>query len=494
MFKVGCNKNKHQNRIYSRFITFVLSALLILMLLIVRGTYKQLSENKDNFGSVDIIFLFVSVTSLLIIYLLRKKIIPTKIFVGIVFGIGLLIRICYSLSIKSIPISDFAIMYETADNVLSGDFSKFWGIGYIARFPHITIPTMYFACIKAIFPEPLIMIKIFNALASSSNIIIMYLLIKELFNDKFKALVACILTVYFPPLILYTAVYTTENIAIPLYLFGIYLFILYCNGKKGIKILFLSASIISIANMFRMVGQIIIVAMLLYLLICYNEKAKKKFISIIIVVVGFIVPLMGTSFALHYGGIIEYQLWRGSEPSATNIVKGLNIEYEGRWNPEDAAIPEIYNFDYAKIEEACNEIICERLSTTPKGVLFDFFKHKFISQWSQGDFAGSYWAEHSLEDKSIGLKVSENGIWFSQGYLFVILSLSYIGLFNIKTIKENRCITLFYFIFCGYGILYLISENQARYGFVVSWVFIIMAITGIDLLQKIKEGVKDGGI
>lgn len=494
MLKVGCNKDKYQNRIYSRFITFVLGVLIILMILLIIGTYKQLSESKNNFGGMDIIFLFILIMSLFIIYLLRKRSIPIKVFLGIAFGIGLLIRICYSLSIKSIPISDFAIMYETADNVLKGDFSNFWGTGYLARFPHITIPTLYFSVIKYILPEPLIMIKIINSLASSSNIIITYFLIKEIFNDKFKAQVASILIMYFPPLILYTAVYTTENIAIPLYLVGIYIFVLYCDGKKNIKILFLSASIISIANMFRMVGQIIIVAMLLYLLICYNEKIRKKFIAIIIVIVGFTVPLVGTSFALHYGGIIEYQLWKGREPSVTNIVKGLNIEHQGRWNPEDAAIFETYNFDYAKIEEASNEIIRERLSTTPKGVLFNFFKHKFISQWSHGDFGGSYWAEHSLEDEEIGLKVSENGIWVSQAYLFAIISLTYIGLFNIKTIKDNRRITLFYFIFCGYGILYLISENQARYGFVVSWVFIIMAITGVDLLQKIKRGVKYGRI
>ena len=227
MLKVGCNKDKYQNRIYSRFITFVLGVLIILMILLIIGTYKQLSESKNNFGGMDIIFLFILIMSLFIIYLLRKRSIPIKVFLGIAFGIGLLIRICYSLSIKSIPISDFAIMYETADNVLKGDFSNFWGTGYLARFPHITIPTLYFSVIKYILPEPLIMIKIINSLASSSNIIITYFLIKEIFNDKFKAQVASILIMYFPPLILYTAVYTTENIAIPLYLVGIYIFVLY---------------------------------------------------------------------------------------------------------------------------------------------------------------------------------------------------------------------------------------------------------------------------
>lgn len=62
---------------------------------------------------------------------------------------------------------------------------------------------------------------------------------------------------------------------------------------------------------------------------------------------------------------------------------------------------------------------------------------------SVGDFSGAYWAEHSVEEEDIGIK------------------------------------------FSGYSILYLISENQSRYGFIVCWIFILMGTLGIDLIQKI---------
>ena len=40
-----------------------------------------------------------------------------------------------------------------------------------------------------------------------------------------------------------------------------------------------------------------------------------------------------------------------------------------------------------------------------------------------------------------------------------------------------------------YGILYLISENQARYGYVVCWVFILMASIGINFMDKILRRI-----
>ena len=47
-------------------------------------------------------------------------------------------------------------------------------------------------------------------------------------------------------------------------------------------------------------------------------------------------------------------------------------------------------------------------------------------------------------------------------------------------------VSLFYYIFCGYSIFYLITENQARYAFTVCWIFVIMAIVGIDFIEKLN--------
>ncbi|NLK94563.1 MAG: hypothetical protein GX275_05140 [Clostridiales bacterium] len=482
--KDGKNKN-----FYKYFITFVIGCLFVLMLFLVKGSFIQISDYSITY--IDIIFCTVIIMLFLGLFFIRNKVDSKKILIALII-LGLFLRIIYAFSIHSIPISDFAIMYETAGDVLKGDFSNLWGNGYIARFPHITIPVLYFSAIRFIFENnSLLVIKLISVIASSCNILLGYLIIKEVFKERFKANVVALIIALYPPLILYTAVYTTENLAIPLYLLGIYLFILVCNGKRGSKTLFLAATVISLGNLFRMVGQVIIIALILYLIVSYRAALKKKLAAILIVILGFLIPLVGISSILHYSGIIEYQLWGGSEPSITNVVKGLNVEYEGRWNPDDAKIPEDCNFDYELIEEKSKTIIHERLTNTPTSTLVKFFINKYTSQWRVGDFSGSYWAEHSISDDEIGFKYSENGIWYGQMFHFIIICLVYIGLFNLKEIRENRIISLFYYIFCGYGLLYLVSENQARYGFVVCWIFIFMASSGIDLLKKLIIKIKE---
>lgn len=480
---------KKENKVYKGFITFVIASLVVLMLVLVNASWNELVAYKYKFGKIDIIFIILVMLLIIGVKSLQKYKIKTKYIFLSIFITGFLLRLAYAFSINSVPISDFAMMYETAGDVLRGDFSNLWGTGYIARFPHITVPVMYFAGIRAIFPEPLLAIKFFNVVASTFNILIIYLIAKEVFNNKI-AQWGALITALFPPLILYTAIYTTENLAIPFFLLGIYLFILVVVGKKDWKFLLLASIMISIGNLFRMVGPIILVAFILYIIVSYQNSLKKKIISIMLVIIGFVVPLVSTSFTLHYSGVMEYQLWKGREPSITSILKGFNVEYAGRWNPDDAAIPEAYNFDYDKIEEVCKEKIFERITTTPKDQLFKFLLNKYTSQWSVGDFSGSYWAEHSIEDSDMLIKFSDNGIWFAQGFYVVLITLTYVGLANFNLTRKNKSISLFYYIFCGYGIFYLVSENQARYAFTVCWIFIILALVGIDLIGNInkKEG------
>jgi 4-amino-4-deoxy-L-arabinose transferase-like glycosyltransferase len=401
--------------------------------------------------------------------------------------LGGLLRIFYTFTIHSVPVSDFAVMYDAAGYVLKGDYSSFWGTGYMARFPHITITTLYFAGIRYVSSYPLLMIKIVNVLASTCNIFIIYNIVKELFISKGKAIIAAILTAVYPPLILYTAVFTTENLAVPFILASIYMFILFIKNDIKLKYLALSALFLFIGHLFRMVGQILLIAFILYIVISYKEKIKKKLLASFILVTTFLCLLISTSFLLNHNGIIQYSLWKGSETCLTNIVKGLNIESGGRWNEEDAKIPEKCNYDNEEMVKECEKIIKDRLTTTPKGELLRFFVNKYSSQWAVGDFAGSYWAECSLAEKDIGFKYSENGVWFGQAFYVILVVLSYIGLLNIDEVKTNKSLSLIYYIFCGYSILYLVSENQERYGFIGCWLFIIMAIVGINLLQKVRN-------
>jgi uncharacterized membrane protein len=83
------------------------------------------------------------------------------------------------------------------------------------------------------------------------------------------------------------------------------------------------------------------------------------------------------------------------------------------------------------------------------------------------------------------INLEDNAAIYSQLFFFVLMLLSYIGLYNKNQYLKNNIINLFYIIFCGYALLYLITESQDRYSFIVCWLFVILALTPDWKLIKI---------
>lgn len=460
------------------FTKFINIALKILISLIVIGSFIKLIDYcRKGIPPFNIILLLISIGLAILLYIKTRGGYNRKIILGLILLGALLIRIAWILSINSIPISDFRIIYESGSHFLDGNYSAFKGTSYIARFPHLTMLVLYFAFMQKLFTYPLIAIKIFNALFSTLNVLFIYLIAKEVFNSEKKGLWGAFITALYPPLIAYVAVYCTENMAIPFYLASVYYFILVIKDKKKNTWLLLSAVLLSIGNLFRMVAPVMVIAYLMYLFIYVKRELKEKGRSALYILAGFLIPLILVSNFLRALNITEFQLWKGSESSWNSVLKGTNIESGGRWNEEDAALPDKYDGDYEKVEKAAKEIIKHRLTSTPKGELAKFYTRKYIFQWIEGDFSGTYWAKLGVEEKDIKIDLEKNAVVYMQLFYFMLLFLTYRGLFNKKQYIDNPIINLFYIIFCGYGLLHLITESQDRYSFIVCWLFLILALT-----------------
>ena len=248
-----------------------------------------------------------------------------------------------------------------------------------------------------------------------------------------------------------------------------------------------SGALLSIGNLFRMVAVIALVAFVMYIIIYTDNKVKEKLKNILMIIISFVLVLVIASSTLRAFKITENNLWKGAEPAITIILKGTNVEYGGRWNPDDAAIPEKYNFDYDAIEKASKDKIYERLTTTPISTLASFYLSKYAVQWSEGDLSGIFWSQLNVPDDGIIVRFDAGGKIVEQVVYAIILILVFIGLFNKKRYKEHSEINLFYIIFCGYGLFYLATEMQSRYSYIVCWVFIILAISGFEKIKKFKN-------
>ncbi|WDC85665.1 glycosyltransferase family 39 protein [Caloramator sp. mosi_1] len=167
----------------------------------------------------------------------------------------------------------------------------------------------------------------------------------------------------------YTAVYCSENIAMPFYLLSIYVFVRYYKNKRNFLYIILCGLILGIGHLFRMVGDVILIAYIMFILIYIKDNIFNKSKFAVGLVIAFLVPMLSVNAILKELKITQYNLWRGSETKLTSVLRGSNMDTFGRWNMEDAKF--IASFDDDKeLEAAIKQKLKERYTQTPLKSLF----------------------------------------------------------------------------------------------------------------------------
>ena len=451
-------------------IAILLSMLFIRLIKIIR--YYP----TDNFLNK---FVFIGIIALICGSVCIFLKIKNGYKIAIILALALILRVFWVASINTLPISDFASMYEEAGEILSGDLSGLKDYQYLARFPHLIPMTLYISGIMKIFgSNTLVALKTLNIIFGLITVYLLYKLSDNFIeNEKIKLFVALIGAIY-PAFILYTSVICTENLAIPLYLLTL---IIFFNAKKSEKrtVFFASGIVLAISNLFRGIGIVFLIAFLIYLLLC---TLKNKYTSILCVICGYLVMTLIVSGILLGFNITQRPLWVGAEPSsATLLLKGTNFEHAGRWNIEDAEFVEEHLRD-DNLVELCLDKVKERLSSKSPKEIFLFYKEKIIEQWIVGDCGGGFWAY-------TGASIEMNSFVVKQFQILhlIILFFSIIGLIR-KGNNSLICIILF-----GFILLFMMIETQPRYSFVISFAFIILATTGIEyIFNLIQKGRNNG--
>jgi len=416
------------------------------------------------------------------IYLLYKRGYSAEFLLCILIGIALICRLIWVFSVNTQPVSDFLIMYNTGAEAFKGNFTGFHGTAYFARFPHITIPALYFGFFQWLFKSPLIAIKLTSVVWSTISVYLIYSIVKEVFG-KGMALSAALIAALYPAFIMYTSVISTESAALCLFLWSVYIFIKVIKKKLRAEWFLLCGLLLSMGNFLRMVGPVMVIAYIMYLLIFRSSLHSLK--GSIYIAVSFLVPLVLISTLLIKTDLTENPLWKGVEPASTSILKGTNLQTMGGWNPEDAAIYEKYDRDYEAVDKAAKAIIKDRLTNTPPFKLVRFYIAKYSTQWSVGDYAGYSWAIADFKPNEIP-KWTEWYKFYTQLLHAVIIVLVYLGLYLPKNRRQEEsfsAVNLFYIVFYGYMLLYLITEMQPRYAFSSSWVFILLLPAGIERIR-----------
>lgn len=476
---------------FTKFMVCVLKPLLIVVVLVSFGTVFAipLQEGSSFIGLIPVMAIYiVAVYS-------GYKIIVAKNYknkAALILAIAFILRVLWLVNMNSIPTSDFKTMYDAAGDLLNGNYSMFKDSGYIARFPHLTIMVLYMALVRDMFPiNNVLAMKSVNLFMGTVTVFLLYLIAKEIFKSKKHALYTELGAAILPALVTYTGVLCSENIAMPFYLMSIYLFLLALKSKNKAILILLSGLVLVIGNLFRGVAIVVLIAYIIYLFIYFKDSIFAKIKYIVILLTIFVLIMTSVSNILREKNIIQNTLTKGSEPAITNVLKGTNISSGGRWNEEDAMLPEKFEFDYDKIEDKSKEIIVDRFTNTNPIILFAFYIRKFSMQWNEGECAGAFWSQLDVPENQIVINIAGGGKVILQLVYVAFVLLVFFGIKDASKIKQYTQINLIYIILCGYGALYLITESQSRYSYIVCWIFVILAIPGFEyILEKYKLSEK----
>ncbi len=168
-------------KFYINILTVLMGIVVVACGLITVGSL--IFYEKFNI-QVIIPILILAITIALELYIIKKDI-KTKYKILLILLLSCILRVLWLLNVNTMPISDFRVIYETAQDLLEGNTSAFWGTGYLGRFPHLTIMSLYMSFMIKVFPvNNIIAMKVVNLFFEVLTVYLIYLLAKEIFNSK----------------------------------------------------------------------------------------------------------------------------------------------------------------------------------------------------------------------------------------------------------------------------------------------------------------------
>ena len=374
-----------------------------------------------------------------------KKMIKNHKLIIFLFLFSLIIRIGVVAWIDTPVISDFKTMYEASLELLHKT-TNYKSMPYFILWGYQMGHVIYQAILLSIINN-ITFLKFMNALITSLTVVFIYLIGKELSNEKAAFIISMIYSIFLFPLLLNT-VLTNQFLPMLLILIAIYLWMKKKNDKKIIPIVI--GVLLGLSNIFRSETIVIILAFFLYtlFLILKKENQKKLIINFLIIIISYFCLTQGSSYLLKSTNISPSGL--ENKNTAWKFLEGLNTKTNGQYSAEDA---EKYATNADKTQEELKKRVRQDWQQFPI-----LFAKKIKILWLNSDLSWSLGHIKDVEKIKVYEGINQIFIYF----FFIMAVLSIITLFKKTYKKEQILILLILFVYFG---VYLFIEVMPRYAY-----------------------------
>lgn len=392
---------------------------------------------------------------------------------------SLAITIFFALAIETPVSSDFYRILSSAQDLVVGE-RNFLGSDYFLQWPYQMAWVVYETAILAVWNNPLA-IRLAGCLCFSLCNVIFYQMATTIFSKKSSQ----VMSIFHLLFLFHTTYVTVLNNSIPsaffLYL-GIYVII--CQRPRRFHPLAryaLAGAVISLGNLIRPEGIIILLAILASFVIeCFQRASKKTFRQVcargFLLLATYLLVATVASQLVVATGLSQYGL--SNNDPLWKVVTGLNAESKGGYSSADWALLSAMEEEGIPRAEAEWSLITERLQASPFQML-QLFGDKISYFWSPNSL---YWSLGHLSEYSPDLY--SGVVLFNQQIYQITLLLAFFGVVELWRKKKFSAphhylipLIILATFFC-----YLVVEVQSRYSYTVQWCLFFMACGGLDFL------------
>lgn len=330
---------------------------------------------------------------------------------AVLFAAGLLLRIAVIERIPMEPESDFMTYYRIGGELLNDTLltpEGEWDRNYIALYPRtIGFPMLVLLPAFKLFGQSVRVALYANLMCSMASIALCAHIGKRL-AGRIGAVIATLLMSLWPSHVLYANMVAADPVFTMLLLMATDLMIgvlernegsLYaCSPARALVYLMLIGVVLALAESVQSMALALLVSFAVALLTRGGDPEGKVplegmryalatgWFCVLLV----LIPYMMTGFIIQHGisdRIMETPA-SGLTASGYNLMVGVNVEAEGRWNETDS---EFFGNAYDETGDAneahrkCMQVAFQRIASEPENVL-NLLIYKFRGLWQTDDF------------------------------------------------------------------------------------------------------------
>lgn len=361
--------------------------------------------------------------------------------------------------------SDFALMYQTAQDILQfglavpkASYYNLWGYQIF----HVLYETLILSICNTT-----IILKILNCIYATIITLLIYKITRKLTNEKAARITSLLYCCTLYPLYLNT-ILGNQQLALLLSLLGVYLLL---NKKLSFKKLILIGLLLGLGHLERNEGIIYLGTVVIYLIIT-SKNTKELLKNTLPIMITFLIITNGASLLVKSLNINEIGL-KNNNPE-WKFLLGFNYNTNGIYDSNDTI--------YLSDKDMLHDEVVARFTNFKKWP--NLFYNKIKIQFLYDDFGKSF---GDINDNKLA---SYKNIIFNYTKMFnlFIVVLALIGF--IKEGKEAKDGYFFVINLLLFFASYMLIEISARYYYNAEVTMFILSALGINYLLKTADKFK----